>query len=111
MRTYEVHCRELLHLKQMMKSHMITSHNDTCYQNLETCINLIFWKCFVAISENVLICYGGYGVTDTWARAWADRLVTHSDLRNLAVGKVYAVKGPRDSLYNAKEISNSKLVQ
>ncbi|XP_046349969.1 uncharacterized protein LOC124130958 isoform X1 [Haliotis rufescens] len=61
--------------------------------------------------KNVLICYGGYGVTDTWARAWADRLVTHSDLRSLAVGKVYAVKGPRDVLYNAKEISNSKLVQ
>ncbi|XP_046560380.1 uncharacterized protein LOC124269419 [Haliotis rubra] len=61
--------------------------------------------------KNVLLCYGGYGVTDTVARDWADRLVTHSDLKGLAVGKVYAVKGPQDSLYNAKEISNSKLVQ
>ncbi|ESO87971.1 hypothetical protein LOTGIDRAFT_165991 [Lottia gigantea] len=60
--------------------------------------------------NNVLIAYAGWSVSDTLARHWVDRLVTHSTLRSLNVGKVYAVKGPNDSLYRTKEIGNSRLI-
>ncbi|XP_041374309.1 uncharacterized protein LOC121387332 [Gigantopelta aegis] len=58
----------------------------------------------------MLIAYAGWSVSSHLSRNWADRLVTHSPLKQLKVGNVYAVKGPDDDLYEAREIGNSKLI-
>ena len=57
---------------------------------------------------NVLIVYGGYTATDADAEALSLAYVS-AEMGALGVGNVYAVRGPKDSGYNAREIGNSHL--
>lgn len=56
----------------------------------------------------VFIAYGGYTALRAYSQAWAQEL-WRAKLRSLGVGHVYAVKGPADSFYRAKEIGNTSL--
>jgi hypothetical protein len=56
----------------------------------------------------ILIVYGGYSAKLTYSAAWATELVD-AKLGAVDVGHVYAVKGPADAGYAAREIGNSKL--
>ncbi len=56
----------------------------------------------------ILIAYGGYSAKLAYSAAWATELVD-AKLGAGGVGHVYAVKGPQDASYSAKEIANSKL--
>lgn len=56
----------------------------------------------------IVIAYGGYSAKLSYSAAWVSELVD-AKLGGVDVGHVYAVKGPQDSGYNAKEIANSKL--
>ena len=58
--------------------------------------------------NGVFIGYSGYKIGSTFSCAWADALHA-ARLKALGVGHVYAVKGPVDSGYAAREIGNSKL--
>jgi hypothetical protein len=62
----------------------------------------------VGSGPNVLIVYGGYTATDAAAEALALQYVT-AELGALGVGQVYAVRGPKDASYAAREIGNSSL--
>ena len=55
-----------------------------------------------------LIAYGGYSAEISYSSAWATELVD-AMLGSAGVGRVYAVQGPEDPSYSAKEIGNSKL--
>lgn len=56
----------------------------------------------------ILIVYGGYSAKLTYSAAWATELVD-AKLGAADVGHIYAVKGPQDAGYAAREIANSKL--
>lgn len=56
----------------------------------------------------ILIVYGGYSAKLAYSAAWATELVD-AKLGASDVGHIYAVKGPQDASYSAKEIANSKL--
>jgi hypothetical protein len=56
----------------------------------------------------VLIAYGGYSARLNYSGAWASELVDQK-LGAVDVGHVYAVKGPADPGYDAREIANTKL--
>lgn len=56
----------------------------------------------------IVIAYGGYSAKLSYSAAWVSELVDQK-LGARGVGHVYAVKGPQDSGYSAKEIANSKL--
>ncbi|MGE3766979.1 MAG: hypothetical protein AB7L94_32300 [Kofleriaceae bacterium] len=56
----------------------------------------------------IVIAYGGYSAKLSYSAAWVSELVDQA-LGAADVGHVYAVKGPQDAGYNAKEIANSKL--
>lgn len=58
--------------------------------------------------DAVLIAYGGYTARLVDSAMWASELVDQR-LGAQDVGHVYAVKGPADAAYAAKEIQNSKL--
>ena len=58
--------------------------------------------------DGVFIGYAGYSVTIDRSAAWVDALVD-ARLRTLHVGHVYAVRGPTDPRYAAKDIGNTKL--
>ncbi len=56
----------------------------------------------------ILIAYGGYSAKLAYSAGWATELVD-AKLGALGVGQVYAVKGPQDPGYDAREIANTKL--
>jgi hypothetical protein len=56
----------------------------------------------------VLVVFGGYGARPVHAEAWADALVLARG-EPLGLGAAYAVKGPRDALYQARELSTTAL--
>lgn len=56
----------------------------------------------------VLIAYGGYTAKLEYSAAWAEELVD-AKLGGAEVGHIYAVKGPKDASYSAREIGNTKL--
>ena len=56
----------------------------------------------------VVIAYGGYTAHLGYTAAWATELVD-AKLGAAGVGHIYAVKGPDDASYAAKEIANTKL--
>lgn len=56
----------------------------------------------------ILIVYGGYSAKINYSAALGSELVD-AKLGALDVGRVYAVKGPQDPGYNAREIQNTKL--
>lgn len=56
----------------------------------------------------VLIAYGGYSARLGYSAAWATELVD-ARLGAAGVGHVYAVKGPADAGYAAREIANTAL--
>lgn len=56
-----------------------------------------------------LIVYGGYQAEITWSAGWATELVDVMLGSAAGIGRVYAVQGPEDPGYDAKEIGNSKL--
>ncbi len=56
----------------------------------------------------VVIAYGGYTARLAYSAAWATELVD-AKLGGAGVGHIYAVKGPDDASYAAKEIANTKL--
>jgi hypothetical protein len=56
----------------------------------------------------VLIAYGGYTAKLSYSAAWASELVD-AKLGAAGVGQIYAVQGPEDPGYGAREIGNSKL--
>ena len=56
----------------------------------------------------IVIAYGGYSAHLAYSAAWASELVD-AKLGGEGVGRIYAVQGPRDPGYDAKEIGNSKL--
>jgi hypothetical protein len=55
-----------------------------------------------------LIAYGGYSAKLAYSGAWAEELV-NAKLGAAEVGHIYAVKGPADPGYSAREIANTKL--
>ena len=58
--------------------------------------------------DAVVIAYGGYTARIIDSAAWATELVD-ARLGAQGVGHIYAVKGPADASYAAREIGNSKL--
>ncbi len=56
----------------------------------------------------VVIAYGGYTAKLGYSAAWATELVD-AKLGGAGVGHIYAVKGPDDASYAAKEIANTRL--
>jgi len=58
--------------------------------------------------DNIVIAYGGYTATDADSQAWVTQLTTVR-LAQLGVGHLYAVRGPQDADYAAREIGNSEL--
>lgn len=56
----------------------------------------------------IVVAYGGYTAHLAYSAAWASELVD-AKLGGEGVGHIYAVQGPRDASYSAKEIGNSKL--
>jgi hypothetical protein len=62
----------------------------------------------VNTGNGVLIAYGGYTARMSYSAAWATELVDQ-ELGALGVGQIYAVKGPQDPGYDAREIANTKL--
>jgi hypothetical protein len=56
----------------------------------------------------IVIAYGGYSAKLSYSAAWATELVD-AKLGGVDVGQIYAVQGPRDPGYNAREIQNTKL--
>jgi hypothetical protein len=60
--------------------------------------------------NNAAIFYGGYTAQDAWTRAWLDA-EAGATLGTLGVKHLYAVPGPVDSFYTAREVANSKLLQ
>ena len=62
----------------------------------------------VNTGNGVLIAYGGYTAKLAYSAAWAEELVD-AKLGAADVGHIYAVKGPQDASYSAREIGNSKL--
>lgn len=62
----------------------------------------------VSTGPAILIVYGGYTAQLAYSAAWASELVD-AKLGAAGVGHIYAVKGPADAGYDAREIGNSKL--
>lgn len=62
----------------------------------------------VNTGEGIIIAYGGYTASLLHSVAWATELVD-ARLGAAGVGHVYAVKGPAQASYAAREIGNSKL--
>jgi hypothetical protein len=62
----------------------------------------------VGSGPNVLVVYGGYTATDADSEALSLQYVS-AQLGALGVGRVYAVRGPEDAEYAAREIGNSEL--
>ena len=62
----------------------------------------------VHAEPGILIAYGGYTARINHSAAWATALVD-AKLGAANVGHVYAVKGPADSAYAAREIANTAL--
>jgi hypothetical protein len=58
--------------------------------------------------DNIVIAYGGYTATDADSQAWVAQMTT-TRLAQLGVGHMYAVRGPEDPDYAAREIGNSEL--
>ena len=58
---------------------------------------------------DILVTCGGYSATDQDSRAWAMALAHSPTFASLAIGPVYAARGPRDASYAGHEIGNSKL--
>ena len=58
--------------------------------------------------DGVFIAYGGYGATTVHVEAWVEALAA-ARLDEIGLGHLYAVKGPRDAGYDARELPNSKL--
>jgi hypothetical protein len=56
----------------------------------------------------ILIAYGGYSAHLSYSAGWATELVD-AKLGALNVGQIYAVQGPQDPGYQAREIGNSKI--
>jgi hypothetical protein len=56
----------------------------------------------------ILIAYGGYSAHLSYSAAWATELVD-ARLGAAGVGRVYAVQGPADPGYDAREIGNTGL--
>lgn len=62
----------------------------------------------VGTGSNVAIAYGGYTATDEDSQAWVTEL-TRVRLDALGVGRIYAVRGPKEADYSSREIGNSTL--
>jgi hypothetical protein len=62
-----------------------------------------------AAGSHVFIGYGGYNVQAAWSRAWVSALYQEA-LRAAGVRYVYAVQGPADPGYDARELGNSRLI-
>ncbi|HUJ61234.1 MAG TPA: hypothetical protein VLX92_22175 [Kofleriaceae bacterium] len=62
----------------------------------------------VNAGDAIVIAYGGYTAKLAYSAAWASELVD-ARLGAAEVGQIYAVQGPEDPGYDAKEIGNSKL--
>ena len=58
--------------------------------------------------DDVLIVYGGYTAKLEYSQSWAAELY-RARLRDLGVRHLYAVQGPAQAGYGAREIGNSKL--
>ncbi|HEY6462304.1 MAG TPA: hypothetical protein VIY73_19185, partial [Polyangiaceae bacterium] len=58
--------------------------------------------------DDIAIVYGGYTATDADSQAWVTAM-TQVRLAQLGVGHMYAVRGPEDPDYSAREIGNSEL--
>lgn len=56
----------------------------------------------------ILIAYGGYTAKLAYSAAWSEELVD-ARLGEAGFGRIYAVQGPKDASYAAREIGNSKL--
>lgn len=62
----------------------------------------------VNAGDGVLIAYGGYTARLVHSTAWGTELVNEK-LGAAGVGHIYAVKGPAQASYAAREIGNSKI--
>jgi hypothetical protein len=59
--------------------------------------------------SDILVTCGGYSARDQDSRAWAMALAQSPSFASLAIGPVYAARGPSDASYAGREIGNSKL--
>ncbi len=62
----------------------------------------------VSAGNAILIAYGGYSAHLSYSAGWASELID-AKLGALGVGQVYAVQGPQDPGYDARELANTKL--
>lgn len=58
-------------------------------------------------APGVFIAYGGYTARRAYSEGWVEALSPR--LRELGIGTVYAVAGPRDAAYAGREIANSAI--
>jgi hypothetical protein len=70
--------------------------------------NGVAYKKVTGGGDAVFIGYGGYSVQLDWSCKWSDALLA-AKLSQLGVGHIYAVKGPNQPGYGAREIANTKL--
>lgn len=70
----------------------------------------IGYRAIAGRAGNVAIYYGGYTAKSPFVQAWLSAVDTAA-LARLGISHLYAVPGPVDSLYNGREVANSKLVQ
>lgn len=64
----------------------------------------------LAGGSNVLLVYGGYSAQDVFVQRWTNELFRKKGAA-LAIGHLYAVRGPNQPLYVNHEIENSKLAR
>lgn len=62
----------------------------------------------VNVGRAIVIAYGGYTARLTDSAAWSTELVDQR-LGAAGVGHIFAVRGPADASYSAREIANTKL--
>jgi len=68
----------------------------------------VAYKRIESSGDAVFIGYGGYSVQLDWSCKWTDEL-HRAKLKDLGVGHLYAVKGPNDPGYAAREVANTAL--
>lgn len=59
-------------------------------------------------NRDILICFAGWSVEQSWTENWAMKL-WEAKLKDKGIGNLYAVKGPKDVLFESSEIAMDSL--
>jgi len=59
-------------------------------------------------NRDILICFAGWSVEQAWSENWAIKL-WEAKLKDKGIGNLYAVKGPKDVLFESSEIATDSL--